>query len=166
MRLTVALLLLTAGAAHAADGFEAVRCGGDVRAALLGKHMSDEPVAAIEKRHAELGLKDLGGDEIGDDLSSVSWRICAKEYVVVSDAKGMVRDVLAFPAHSKSSPEFSAAECRADGKTVSGAIVGVMDAQRKVTAAWKIDQKTGMFSALPANLACANASIVTADGGP
>lgn len=159
-------LLVLCGAAHASDGFEAVRCGGDVRAALLGKRMSDEPVAAIETRRAAPGLEDLGGDEVGDNLNSVSWRICAKEYVVVSDAKGVVRDVLAFPAHSRAAPEFGATECRADGKLVSGAIVGVMDAKRKVTAAWKIDEKTGIFSALPANLACSNASIITADGGP
>ena len=166
MKRAFALLLLTAGAAHASDGFEAVRCGGDVRAALLGRHMSDEPVVQIEKRHVALGLKDLGGDEISDELNSVSWRICAKEYVVVSDAKGVVRDVLAFPAHSKAAPEFSATECRANGKTVSGAIVGVMDAKRNVTAAWKIDTKTGRFSPLPAGLICRSPSIVTADGGP
>src|SRR5215813_8473436 len=106
-----ALFLLTATAAQASDGFEAVKCGGDVRAALLAKKMSDEPVVASEKRHADLSLKDLGGDEISDTLNSTSWRICAKEYVVVSDNRGIVRDVLAFPPHSKASPEFSAAEC-------------------------------------------------------
>src|ERR1700761_6733820 len=116
---------LAAGDAHAADGFEAVRCGGDVRAALLGRTMSDEPVARLETRHADLGLKDLGGDEIADDLNSVSWRICGREYVVTVGRHGAVRDVLAFPEHAKASPEFSATQCMTNGKKVSGDIIGI-----------------------------------------
>jgi hypothetical protein len=157
----LALLMLLTGAAHAADGFESVRCGGGVRAALLGHKMSNEAVAQIEARHTALGLKDLGGDEISDTLNSTSWRICAKEYVLLTDAHDTVRDVLPFPAHSKATPEFSAAECEG----VAGPIVGVMDRGR-VAAAWRIDEKAAKFVPLATEgLACPGASIVTADGG-
>jgi hypothetical protein len=168
MKLHLILLgLLVSTAAQAGDGFEAVRCGGDVRSALLGKKVSDEPVMQIEKRHAVLGLKDLGGDEITDDLNSTSWRICDKEYVMTTGRDDIVRDVLAFPEHSKAAPEFSAVECEAKGKKISGSIIGVLDADRaRVKAAWKIDDRSGKFSALATTgLACPKHSIITVDGG-
>jgi hypothetical protein len=43
-----------------ADGFDSVRCGSDVRKALLGRTMPNEKIVAIEERHKDLGLKDLG----------------------------------------------------------------------------------------------------------
>ena len=43
-----------------ADGFDSVRCGSDVRKALVGRKMPNEKIVAIEERHKELGLKDLG----------------------------------------------------------------------------------------------------------
>ncbi|HWA91552.1 MAG TPA: hypothetical protein VG889_16055 [Rhizomicrobium sp.] len=168
MRLAIVLLLLSAGAAHAGDGFEAVRCGGDVRGALIGRTMSNEAVAGIEARHAALRLKNLGGDEVSDTINSTSWRICGKEYVVTTDGRDKMRDVLAFPEHSKATPEFSAGECDANGRTIAGAIVGVLDTDKThVKAAWTTDEKTGKFSALAvAGLSCPKASIITADGGP
>jgi hypothetical protein len=177
----VFLAALVSGAAQAQDGFEAVRCGTDVRGALLGKRMSDEPAVQIEKRHAELGLKDLGGDEISDDLNSTSWRICAKEYVIVSDQSGVVRDVLLFPPHSRAAPQFSGT-CQANGKKMSDAMIGVLDNRGAkgsshysardgtllpATAAWKIDEKTAKFVALPtAGLSCPRSAVITLDGGP
>ena len=56
----------------AADGFDSVRCGSDVRKALLGRTMSNEKIVAIEERHKDLGLKDLGVSEISDRLSVIS----------------------------------------------------------------------------------------------
>jgi len=51
-----------------ADGFDSVRCGSDVRDALLGRKMSNQKVSVLEERHKDLGLKDLGGTEISDRL--------------------------------------------------------------------------------------------------
>ncbi len=78
-----------------ADGFDSVRCGSDVRKALLGRTMTNEKVVVIEERHKDLGLKDLGGTEISDRLFLISWRICGEEYVLLED-QGVVRDVLKF----------------------------------------------------------------------
>jgi hypothetical protein len=52
-----------------ADGFESVRCGSDVRKALLGRKMSNEKIVVLEERHKDLGLKDLGASEISDHSS-------------------------------------------------------------------------------------------------
>jgi hypothetical protein len=182
--LASALPLLTGKAAWAKDGFEAVRCGGDVRSALLRKWMSNEPVMRTEKRRAALGLKDLGGEEITDTLNSVTWLICGKEYAVITDSHDIVRDVLAFPPHSRPAPAFSGGTCQANGKELSGEIMGVLDnhaakdaetahyspqdkTMLPVTAAWRVDEKTGKFMPLPAaGLMCARGAIDTADGGP
>src|SRR5947207_11359420 len=74
-----------------ADGFDSVRCGSDVRKALLGRKMSNETIVVLEERHKDLGLKDLGAQEISDRLSIISWRICGEEYVLLED-KDVVRD--------------------------------------------------------------------------
>jgi hypothetical protein len=181
----LAPLLLLHGAAQAHDGFESVRCGSDIPRALMGRQMSDEPAAKIESRHVELRLKDLGGDEISDRLNSTSWSICGREYVLLSDMRGTVRDALALPMHSRTSPEFGAGTCQANGRQVAGLVVAVLDnraagsddASRHYSsqdasllpakAAWKIDEKAGKFIALSHNgLSCPRSGIVTVDGGP
>src|SRR2546425_247129 len=91
------LLLLIHGSAQAGDGFESLKCGADIPQALLGKKMSNERVVAIEGRHKDLGLKDLGADEVSKGLTSNSWLICGGEYMLLEDARGLVRDVLLFP---------------------------------------------------------------------
>ena len=88
---------------YGADGFDSVRCGSDVRKALLGRTMSNEKIVVLEERNKDLGLKDLGASEISDRLSVISWRICGEEYVLL-EHKNAVRDVLKFPKHSKDSP--------------------------------------------------------------
>ena len=64
---------------YCADGFDAVRCGSDVRKALLGRTMSNETIVVLEERHKDLGLKDVGASEISDRLNVISWRICDEE---------------------------------------------------------------------------------------
>lgn len=41
-----------------ADGFDSVRCGFDVRKALLGRTMPNERVVVIEERHKDPGRRD------------------------------------------------------------------------------------------------------------
>src|ERR1700751_1244173 len=62
------VLFLASVEAHALDGFEKVQCGSDIPKALIGQRTSAEPVAAIEGRHAALGLKNLGGSVVSDKL--------------------------------------------------------------------------------------------------
>src|SRR4051812_22205470 len=102
-----------------ADGFDSIRCGGDVRKALLGRKMSNEPVVAIEARHKDLGLKDLGASEISERLTLISWEICGDEYVLLEDGN-VVKDVLKFPKHSKDSPQFIGS-CQLNGNDLPGA---------------------------------------------
>jgi len=152
-----------------ADGFDAVRCGSDVRKALIGRKMSNEPIVVLEERHRDLGLKDLGASETSDTLNVISWRICGEEYVLLED-KDTVRDVLKFPKHSKESPAF-VGSCQLNGQDVAGTAIGVLkneNGEKILPAinAWKIDDKQMKFVELKTEgLRCSRDGIITADGG-
>ena len=152
-----------------ADGFESIRCGADITKALLGRRMPNEKIVAIEARHKDLGLKDLGGTEISDRLFLASWQICGEEYVLL-EAKDVVKDVLKFPRHSKDSPQFIGS-CQLNGHDVPGTAIGVLkneDGGETLPAeiAWKIDEKQVKFVPLQTEgLRCSRDGIVTADGG-
>ncbi|HJY54031.1 MAG TPA: hypothetical protein VKD89_08410 [Candidatus Udaeobacter sp.] len=152
-----------------ADGFDSVRCGSDVRKALLGRTMSNEKIVVIEERHKDLELKDLGGTEISDRLFLISWRICSEEYILLED-KDVVRDVLKFPKHSKDSPQFIGS-CQLNGHDLQGTAIGVVKNEAGVetlpaVVAWKIDEKQMKFVKLETEgLRCSRDGISTADGG-
>lgn len=154
---------------YGADGFDSIRCGSDIRKALLGRKMSNETIVALEERHKNLGLKDLGASEISDRLNVISWRICGEEYVLLED-KHAVRDVLKFPKHSKDSPAFIGS-CRLNGHDVLGTAIGVLKnenggASLPAMSAWKIDDKQMKFVELKTEgLRCSRDGIITADGG-
>jgi hypothetical protein len=153
----------------AADGFDSVRCGSDVRNALIGRTMSNDKIVVLEERHKDLELKDLGASEVSDRLTVISWRICGEEYVLLED-KDLVRDVLKFPTHSKASPQFIGS-CQLNGHDLPGTAIGVLRNEPGVeilpaVAAWKIDDKQVKFVQLQTEgLRCSRDGIITADGG-
>ena len=152
-----------------ADGFDSVRCGSDVRKALIGSKMPNEKIVVLEEKHKDLGLKDLGASEISDQLSVISWRICGEEYALLED-KDTVQDVLKFPKHSKESPAFIGS-CQLDGQDLPGLAIGVLKNEDGVkilpaVSAWKIDEKQMKFVELKTEgLRCSRDGIITADGG-
>ena len=156
--------------ASAADLFIKVQCGSDIPKALIGGVMSNESSSAIEARHKALGLKDLGGSELNGDLFLASWLICGNEYMLITDKRSIVRDVLQVPQHSKASPEFIGS-CRVNGKELRGDIVAVLNNQAgaenlSAKVAWKIDSKTAKFVKLAIEgMQCPRSDIITADGG-
>ena len=153
-----------------ADEFQNLKCGTDIPKALIGKRSSNEPIVESEKKYRALGLKGLGADEIADGLSSVNWLICGAEYVELIDRRGVVRDALAFPPHSRSEPAFSGI-CRAKGRDLPDIILAVLDGSTAadplpVKTAWKIDQKGIKFAPIPGEgLLCPRSGIITVDGG-
>jgi len=165
----VVLALFCTSSTHGADGFDSVRCGSDLRKALLGRKMSNERIVVLQERHKDLGLKDLGGTEISDRIFLISWRICGEEYVLL-EHQGVVRDVLKFPKHSKDSPQFIGS-CQLNGHDVPGAAIGVLKNEDGVeilpaVIAWKIDDKQIKFVKLQTEgLRCSRDGIITTDGG-
>jgi hypothetical protein len=150
-----AAIFLAWGDTAFADEFQNLKCGADIPKAMIGKHSSNGPVVEFEKKYRALGLKGLGADEISDQLSSVSWLICGAEYVELIDRRGLVRDVVPFPPHSKSAPAFSGI-CQAS--TSADPL--------PVKTAWKIDQKAARFVPVSeGGLTCPRSGIYTVDGG-
>lgn len=169
--LTFTSLFFFHSAFAGSDGFSAIRCGDDVAKALIGKKMSNETVVVLEKRHEDLGLKDLGASEISDRLSCISWLICGSEFMLLQD-KSTVSDVLKMPAHSKQSPLFIGT-CEMNGKETKTIVVAILDTETENGAptlpakiAWKIDEKNGKFVSLAiAGVRCPHSGIITLDGG-
>jgi hypothetical protein len=172
MKLNILLLvtsLLVTNASAGSDGFIGIQCGSDIPKALTGKRMSNQRVADLEKRHADLGLKDLGGDEISEHLSTTSWLICGAEYLLLED-ESFVRDVLKVPPHSKTSP-FFIGTCELNGKENKDILVAILDNEKGMDAnaltakvAWKIDQKKMKFVSVPAEgLRCPRTGVNTSD---
>jgi len=152
-----------------ADGFESVRCGSDVREALLGRTMANEKIAVLEERHKDLGLKDLWGEEISDRLFLTSWRICGEEYILLGD-KNTVGDVLKFPKHANDSLQFIGS-CQLNGHDLPGEAIGVLKNEQGVemlpaVVAWKIDEKQKKFVELKTEgLRCSRDGTTTPEGG-
>jgi hypothetical protein len=171
-------LLLVCGEAFCApapDGFSGLRCGADIPKALRGRFMPDGAVATIENRHKDLGLKDLGADELEKGWSLISWRICGDEFMLILDDRSGIRDVLKVPPHSRSTPE-STGPCKMNGADVPGTVVAILDkraggaeagrADLPATVAWRVDEKKGQVIPLPtAGLLCSRVGISTVDGG-
>ena len=168
--IVAALVLLASGDVRcASDVFGHIRCGSDVSKALVGRTMSNEPVAALQERHKDLGLEDLGGSEVSERLFLISWRICGDEYALLQE-KDVVRDVLKFPPHSKNAPAFIGA-CQAAGKEMRGTVIAVLENRSRgealpATAAWRIDEVRSKFVDVSKDgLVCPRDGIITADGG-
>ena len=173
---TVNLLLLTlalvaSGASKKLDVFSKVHCGSDILKALIGRYMPNERVVVIEARHKDLGLKDLGAEEISENLSVISWLICGNEYMLLEDKKNIVRDVLKVPPHSKDSPLFIGI-CQVNGREMTDVIVAILKNEQgtkmlSAITAWRINEKAAKFVVIPtAGLQCSRDYIVTSDGGP
>lgn len=177
----VAGLILFSGAAQAHDEFDAVRCGKDIPKALLGHVMIDERVVVTEAKHKDLALVDEGADIINDNLQMVSWKICGGDYNMLVDSKNIIRDVLAFPAHGRQTPEFSGI-CQRGGKDLPDDVYAVLDnktgfdpnpdhhsgagAPLPALAAWRVDEKRMKFVAVPsAGMLCPRSGMFTVDGG-
>jgi hypothetical protein len=170
----LAAIFLAWGQPAFADEFQNLKCGTDIPKALIGKRSSNGPVVESEKKYRALSLKGLGADEIADGLSSVNWLICGAEYVELIDRRGLVRDALAFPPHSRSEPAFSGI-CQAKGRDLPDVILAVLDGSAAadpstdslpVKTAWKIDQKGVRFVPIPGEgILCPRSGITTLDGG-
>jgi hypothetical protein len=181
MRIILLVLMVVCGKTWALDEFAGLKCGADIPKSLIGKHDSNEPAAALEARHKDLGLKDLGGSEISDRLFLASWQICGNEYeLLVNTGNGLIRDVLPFPKHSATSPMF-VGRCQTGGREMPVTVLAVLNnsarsdardekqakTMLKATAAWKIDGTKEKFAPQPTeNLGCPLGGIVTQDGGP
>ena len=164
--------MLVTNAFGGSDEFDGIKCGSDIAKALIGRRIANEKVVQTEKRHADLGLKDLGGDETSDRLFSSWWLICGSEYLLLQD-RSIIRDVIKIPPHSKTSPEFYGSMCEINGKKSNDIVVAILDNEKETDAralpakvAWKIDEKKMKFVSIPVEgLRCGPDGVLSEDSG-
>ena len=166
----VAAICLASAQATLADEFANVKCGSDIPRAMIGQRSSNERIVVIEGKYRSLGLKHLGADETSDQLSSINWLICGSEFITLVDRKGLVRDAIPFPPHSRKSPAFSGL-CQLNGRESPDLFVAVLNGEvagdlLPALSAWKIDLKGAKFvKASSEGLRCPRSGIYTVDGG-
>jgi len=177
-------IALAMGNGYAHDAFEDVKCGGFVANALVanalvGKRLDNKPVEAIEKKHADLGLKHEGSEEISDSLTYEAWTVCGRSYhlLVRGDViRGVVR-----ADHSRTAPAFLGA-CEANGSPTSYQVFAILKPSDAASArhaspddktlmpaesAWRIDESSAKFVQMsPSGLMCPRQGVSTVDGGP
>jgi hypothetical protein len=169
MKKIIGVLLLALGAssdAYARDGFEKVRCDGDIAKALTGQRTANETVMVIEARHKDLNLKDLGASDYGR-FSSITWGICGRKFMVLEEnRKNIVRDALELPAHSDATPAFEGT-CKLNGKPMRENVVGTLREESgknelQAVTAWKVDEKAVKFGKISTEgLLCSRDGIPT-----
>lgn len=163
-------MLLSCAGAQAQDEFTKARCDADIVNALKGQRMSNDRIVVTEARHKYLGLKHLGTDQISDGMNSISWLICGTEIVALEQGS-VIRDVIAFPPHSKTSPGFGGF-CQLNGRKSKGVIIAVLDGASgrgellPAKAAWRIDEKAARFVKMDtSDMLCPRSGAYTTDGG-
>lgn len=181
-KILAGLLLAAAlcGKAWCVDEFQGVRCGTDISRSLIGRRSADRPVFATQMLHRDIGLRNLGGEEISDQLFLVSWRICGAEYKLLLDTGSeTIRDVLRVPERSRRSPQ-TMGPCQVKNRELKGPVMAVLDNSAgydpgraqlartllRARVAWRIDSVRERFVALPVdNLACRLGGVAAEDGG-
>jgi hypothetical protein len=172
-------IVLTIRDVHARDAFDDVKCGGLIANALVGKHLDNGPVEVTEKKHADLGLKHEGSEDVSDSLTYEAWTVCGGSYhlLVRGDViRGVVR-----ADHSRSEPAFLGT-CEASGTPTSYQVFAILQGSSSesgahaspgdetlmsVRTAWRIDESRARFVEMsPSQVMCSRHGISTVDGGP
>jgi hypothetical protein len=152
--------------ASAKDGFERVSCNADIAKALIGQRATNERIVVIEARHKDLGLKELGSNESSDNLTTIAWIICGKEFVLLEDNgdPGTIFDAVEVP--TPSADDVFIGPCELKGKEMKDSVVAVLrwpagsnplklrqPENQKVpaSAAWRIDEAARKFVKMPAD---------------
>lgn len=178
-KLIVALAMVsTLRGVQASDAFDAVKCDGDVVAAVSGKHLGKESDDALETKHVGISLKAEGGEIISDDLNYAAWTMCGGSFHVL-ERGNIIRSVVRAD-HSRSAPAFLG-QCELSGKPMSGLVFAILkpssidDAHASArdhtlmpaVRAWRIDEKNARFVETSADgMMCPRDGVSTADGGP
>jgi hypothetical protein len=163
---SILLFIGCAAQALAKGGFEKVSCNGDIAKALIGQRAANDRVVAIEARHKDLGLKDLGSTESSDNLTTISWLICGKEFILLESNgdPSTIYDAVEVP--TPSADDVFIGPCELNGKEMKDSAVAVLNwppgsnplklrqpENQKVPAiaAWRIDERARKFVKMSAD---------------
>lgn len=137
-----------------ADEFDSIKCNADVPKAVVGKKSLNGTVNSLERKHKDIGLKDLGADGLAEDpYMTISWLICGNEYIFLVDNKtnkGLITDVIEIPKELSKFPRaLPGSHCVQQSKKVSDDVYAILNKARKAKKAWRIDQGQMKFVSIP-----------------
>ncbi len=134
--LPIIALSAASRAAFAGDSFAGITCSTDIAKAMLGRHMTNEPIDATQARHKDLNLKNLGGD--------------------------IAKDVLKLPPKSEGLPFQAVCKSPQGDQDLIGIVQDQPGAANLAAkAGWKIDDKKKKFAAVPVDgLTCPRDGIL------
>ena len=145
------------GAAPAAPkSFDGLTCTADIEKALVGRTMSEEPVAKLEARYKSLAAKDLGGYEVSDTLFLGFWQLCGDEFAILQ-AGAQVKAALKTGKHVDGHESMI---CHPKDASKPGVYITPPGATRTKSGvvaerAWRIDEQGATFTPATDALECA-----------
>ena len=125
----------------------ALTCAAALEKVLVGRTMSDEPVAKVEARYKSLGVKNLGGYEVSDTLFLGFWQVCGDEFAILQ-AGAQVKAALKTGKHVDGQDSMICHPKDASKGGVYIAAPGATHTKSGVVAerAWRIDEQSASFT--------------------
>lgn len=125
------------------DTFAGVTCASDIVKTIPGRKLSDGPVVALEQAHADIGLKDLGGDGEDEPYFLTWWEICKKRYLFISEAKHQViKQIVAYDPPADGEFEILPGSCSlGESNLFLGIAKRSTSLDHEVVRGWIIDEK-------------------------
>jgi hypothetical protein len=156
MKFSLSVLLILSGlsalaATSSEKSFAGLRCDADIAKALIGRQMENVPVQEIEKKYQRLHLQDMGAEEITNQWSLITWKICDRFFMLLEKGD-QVTDVIELPRiKDKEIPVLLA--CKVARRELQYVLPVIKN--NKILTAWQVDLNAQKINPLAtANLSC------------
>lgn len=125
------------------DTFAGVTCASDIAKAITGRALSARPTVDLEKAHADIGLKGLGGDGEDEPYFLTWWEICKTRYLFISEAKHhVIKQVVRYDPAADGEFEILAGSCSlGENSLFLGIAKRAANPDHEVVRGWTIDEK-------------------------
>lgn len=150
-------LLFCREAYCAQDEFDQIKCGEDIPKAVIGKVIKNGKVKAIEAKYINIGLEELGADDLTADEKNAKpffsnyWKICGDNYVFLEDGN-LIRDAMKLPPRTDKQTEYTG-KCKIDNKEIPEYVFATVE-NGVFKNAWKLVQSKGFVKLPTESLKC------------
>ena len=100
----------------------------DIAKALIGQRVSNERIVVLEARHKDLQLKDLGATDGSGGVTTISWSICGRVFVLLEQDSDPATVYDAIEAQTPSADDLLlAGSCKLNGKEMNDSVTAVLN---------------------------------------
>jgi hypothetical protein len=86
----------------------------------------------------------MGGDIGSDGVNMIDWSICGADYLLLIDRHDIIRDALAFLAHSFTKPMSAGGHCLRNGRETVNTAVALLDNEARYRVDYHVDHLAEM----------------------